>query len=318
MALPRLIARGLGACVGLGETLVGDTAYLVRLRAQLMIQGGTPERAILYLHEHLLAHPESPWLHYHAGRAAQAKGLEDEARARFAHAATLAPNEATFRFALGYTLRHGGLLEMAAREYRQALRVAPNEARILFNLGIVERERGELGAAQRCFEQVCTRWTRDARAHYTLGVCAFERRAFERARSALNRALRLDRNHHKALYQLALVDLEEDDFPAARVRLRKALVLQPTYAPGHYALGRSLVASDPPVARKHLEEAVLGHPPVLRAHLDLARLHESAGRLKRARADYQLYQRHFPNKREALIATRLSRIEQQLADRHRA
>ena len=51
------------------------------------------------------------------------------ARARFAHAAALAPDEATFRFALGHLHKTEGQLTAAAHELGQALRSAPRETR---------------------------------------------------------------------------------------------------------------------------------------------------------------------------------------------
>lgn len=184
----------------------------------------------------------------------------------------------------------------------------PGEPRILFNLGIVEREREHLDAAMACFEEVVERWPRDVRAVYTLGVCAYEQRDYARARDMLDRALQLDRKHHKARYQLALVDFEEERIDDARDGLRAALRLQPSYAPAHFALARTFTDSDPARARHHLRESLLGHPPVLRAHLDLGRLYERAGKLERARSEYLLYRRHFPDRRADWIRARLERI----------
>lgn len=209
---------------------------------------------------------------------------------------------------MGYALRHEGHLDAAAREYRIALQAVPDEPRILFNLGIVEREREQLDAAMTCFEAVVAKWPRDVRAVYTLGVCAYEQRDYGRAREMLDRALGLDRKHHKARYQLALVDLEEDRVDDAQDGLRAALRLQPSYAPAHFALARTFTESNPAKARHHLRESLLGHPPVLRAHLDLGRLYERAGKLERARSEYLLYRRHFPDRRVEWISARLERI----------
>ena len=105
----------------LASTALGAVAPLLDplprfavLRARALIGAGRVEQALLFLHGHLAARPGDPWLHYHAGRAAQAKGLPREARARFAHAAALAPEEATFRFALGHLHKTEGQLTPAA------------------------------------------------------------------------------------------------------------------------------------------------------------------------------------------------------------
>lgn len=313
MKLERALARLFDVGLGLVEPLAGDRAWLGALRGRALVDGGEYERAILYLYTQLDRHPEAPWLHFHAGRAAQAKGLASQARSRFAHAAALAPEEPTFRFALGHALRLEGQLDAAAREFGIALQGVPGDPRILFHLGVVERERGRPEEAQKCFEAVVERWPRDVGAWYTLGVCAFERRDLYRARRALDRALTLDRKHHKAWYQLALIHLEEHEVVAGRTALRTALRLQPSYAPAHYALARTFTDEDPNRARHHLREALLGHPPVLRAHLDLGRLYEQAGQLEKARSEYLLFRRHYPEKRADWIATRLNAIEAVLA-----
>ncbi len=306
-------ARFVSAALAVVEPLFDGRPAIARRRARALVEGGEPERAILYCHRQLARHPDDPWLHFHAGRAAQARELRKQARVRFAHAAALEPDEPTFRFALGYALRHDGHLGAAAREYRHALRRAPDEPRILFNLGVVERERDRLDIAQRCFEKVADRWPRDARAHYTLGVCAFERKDFPTAKRALARALEIDRRHHKALYQRGLLALD-DGRPADGVAdLQKVLSIRGDYGPAHYALGRAMLDQAPTRARHHFHEALVGRPPVLRAHLDLGRLFEKTGELERARAEYALYARHHPGKREAWIEKRMADIDRRLA-----
>lgn len=308
-----VFARAVSAALSVIEPLFDGRVALARRRARALVEGGEPERAILYCHRQLARHPDDPWLHFQAGRAAQARELRRLARVRFAHAAALEPDEPTFRFALGYALRHDGHMGAAAREYRQALQRAPDEPRILFNLGVVERERDRLEVAQRCFEKVVGLWPKDARAHYTLGVCAFERRDFATARVALERALEIDRRHHKALYQRGLLALDDGRPAEGVVDLQKVLSLRGDYGPAHYALGRALLDRAPTRARHHFHEALVGRPPVLRAHLDLGRLFEKSGELERARAEFALYARHHPGKREAWIEQRLAEIDRKLA-----
>lgn len=311
--MSRLRARLESAALSVFEPLLDEHPRLVRRRARALVEGDEPERAILYCHRHLARHPDDPWLHFHAGRAAQARELRRQARVRFAHAAALDPEEPTFRFALGYALRQDGHLAAAAREYRLALRRAPDEPRILFNLGVVERERDRLDIAQDCFEKVTRRWPRDARAHYTLGVCAYERRDHATAHRSLARALKLDRRHYKALYQRGLLHLDEGKRDDGIADLRRVLALRSDYGPAHYALGRALTADAPAKARHHFHEALVARPPVLRAHLDLAQLFEAAGVLDRARNEYRLYLRHHPGRRDDSIRRKLAELDVRLA-----
>ncbi len=310
--LHRLVATGLGVV----EILAPRRRGLAARRGRALVDGDDVERALLYLHRHLALHPDEPWLHYHAGRAAQAKGLTRQARVRFAHAAALAADEPTFRFALGCGLRLEGHLAAAAREYRAALRKVPDDPRVLFNLGVVERERGRLGRAQVCFEAVKEIWPKDTRVIYTLGVCAFERKDFDGSSAALYRVLELDRRHHKARYQLALIHLENEDHARAQVELKRVLKLQPSYGPAHYTLGRSITLTDPKKAARHFHEAVLGHPSMTRAHLDLGRLHEQAGRVEAARSEYILFARHHPDRRKDWVRARIKALNGQLRPGH--
>ncbi len=305
-------ARGAALLLGAVEPLVGAGGWLPTQRLRLMVDGGEPERAILYGWRLLAERPHDPWLHHHVGRAAQAKSLYAQARVRYAHAAALAPAEPTFRFALGYALRREGRLDAAAREYRVALAAAPDEPKILFNLGVVERERRRYRTAQGCFQRVVAQRPRDVRALYTLGVTAFEGGDLETSSEVLTRALQREPKHYKARYQLGLVHLEAGRRDEGRDALRQALTVRKDYGPAHYALGRSLAEDDPARGRHHLRESLLAQPPMLRAHLDLGRLHQRAGRLAEARAEYLLYRRHFPDKRRDWIAARLAELERQL------
>ncbi len=304
-----VLARVAAAVLGLLEPIAHGARWVVVQRLRLLVDGGASQLAILYGWRQLARRPHEPWLHFHAGRAAQARGLDDQARVRFAHAAALGPDEATFRFALGYSLRQEGHLASAAREYRLALREIPDEPKILFNLGVVERERKRHGSAQSCFERVVFHWPRDVRSLYTLGVCAFENGDHPQARASLGKALARDPRHHKSKYQLALIDLREERVDDGRAALQATLALKRNYGPAHYALGRSLAVDDPPRAWHHFRESLLADPPVLRAHLDLARLHHEGGRLREARAEYLLYARHYPHKRREWIAARVAEID---------
>ncbi len=310
-------ARAGSAALGLMEPLTARWPAIAVYRLRMLVDGGQTERAILYGWRHLAGRPTHAWLHFQSGRAAQSKGLSRQARVRFAHAAALDPSEATFRFALGYALRQEGHLSAAAREYRVALREVPDEPKILFNLGVVERERKRFKAAQACFERVVSLWPKDVRAFYTLGVCAFEAGDQVTAMDSLRRAIERDPRHHKSHYQLALVHLDARRMQPAHVALRQTLRLKADYGPAHYALGRSLVDDDPGRARHHLRESLLTEPPMLRAHLDLGRLHQRAGRLEEARAEYMLFARHHPNRRKAWVKARLVELEAALRERRR-
>jgi tetratricopeptide (TPR) repeat protein len=308
-----LSARFIGALLRPLAPLLEPLPRFVLLRGRLWVEAGHHERALLYLHAHLAARPHDPWLHYQAGLAAQGKGLPREARARFAHAAALAPTEPTFRFALGHLLKSEGQLSGAAHELSEALRARPGDTRVLYALGTVERTRGRAADARDCFAAVVARRPRDVRALYALGVAAYEAGDLDGADATLRRALTLDGKHHKALYQRALVALDRGDAAGAAPLLMRALRLQPTYGPAHYALGRALADLEPSRARRHFQEAVLGHPPLPRAHLDLARLAEAAGQMDRAMAEYELYLRHFPEKRAGSVGLRLARLTAQRA-----
>jgi hypothetical protein len=69
-----------------GHRRIGDARGRRRpRRGRALFDGGQPERAILYLHEHLERRPDDAWLHFQAGRAAWSKGLAGQAKVRFAH-----------------------------------------------------------------------------------------------------------------------------------------------------------------------------------------------------------------------------------------
>lgn len=306
-----LLARLRGYLLGLAEPLLGPGG-LARLGAAL-VEAGQNERALLILHESLQVHPQVAALHFHAGRAAQAKGLLDQARVRFAHAATLAPDDATYRFAFGYALHEERRPHAAAAEYRRVLEKAPDEPRVLFNLAVIERDLGRSGEALILLGRLVRVRPRDARAWYTKGIVHYERREMPAAQEAFEQSLRRAPGHARSLYQLGAVHLALGRHEAAEPYLRRALSKRPGFAPAHYALGRALADRDPSRALHHFKEAVLAADPVRAAHVEMARLHERAGRLKDAAAELRAYLRHHPDEpADAATRRHLARLEAKL------
>jgi tetratricopeptide (TPR) repeat protein len=292
---------------GLGEGVL-DAHGLARLGGA-WVDAGQNERALLMLHEALQNHAHVAALHFEAGRAAQAKGLTDQARVRFAHAVDLAPNEPTYRFALGYTLHEEKQAEAAAVQYRQVLALAPDDRRVLFNLAVLERDLGRPAEALLLLERLVRVRPKDARAWYTKGVVHYERRELPAARGAFMAALRHDPKHARSLYQMGAVLLAEGQTAPALPYLHKALAQRPGFAAAHFALGRALSPTDAARAMHHLREAVLAADPVHAAHLEMARLHEHAGRLSDAAAELRAWLRHNPAEPEDAPARRhLSRL----------
>ncbi len=286
-------ARLRGYFLGLFEGSLGPDGA-ARLTAAL-VDGGRPERAILYAHERLFAHPEHAALHFEAGRAARDKGLFDQARVRFAHAATLKPAEPTYQFALGYALHEEKRLPEAGAAYRRVLAVVPNEPRVLFNLAVIERDLGRPSEALILLARLVEDNPKDTRAWYTKGIVHYERRELTLAQHAFEQTLRREPQHARALYQMGAVRLALGDSTAAETFLRKALARRPGFAVAHYALGRALAERDTARAMHHLRESALSAEPVRMAHVEMARLHERAGRIDDALAELRVYLRHCPD-----------------------
>ena len=310
----RGLARARAWALGLFESLLGPEG-LSRWGGALVDSGQT-ERAILVLHEHLQTHPATAALHFQAGRAAQAKGLSDQARVRFAHAVDLEPDEPTYRFALGYTLHEEKRAEAAAVEYRKVLYQAPDDPRVLFNLAVLERELGRTDQTLLLLAHLLRVRPKDGRAWYTKGVVHYERRELPAAREAFSQSLRRDPRHARSLYQMGAVLLAQGDARGAEAPLRKALEQRPGFAAAHFALGRALAERDAPRALHHFREAVLAAEPVAGAHLEMARLHERAGRLSDAVAELRAYLKATPGEPEDAPPRRqLARLQQSLEAR---
>lgn len=292
------------------EPIIGVRPRAATAHLRALVESGDTERALLRAHDLLLRWPDEPWIHFHAGRAATHKSMLTLAKVRFAHAASLAPEEPTFRFALGYALREIGEPEGAAREYRAALRFAAHDARVHYNLGVVERECGRPEASRESLEQAVALRARDGRAWYLLGVVYYELRRPSDAAGALRRALKIQKRHVRARYHLGLALVAAGDEEDGIESLRAALQEDPAYGPAHYALGVVLGDRKPVEARRHLKEAILGTPPVPKAHFALGRQYRRAGRLEEARRELTLHLRNSPD--DARARRMLARVEAEL------
>jgi tetratricopeptide (TPR) repeat protein len=198
------------------------------------------------------------------------------------------------------------------REFRYALDSLPDDPRVLFNLAQAEQARGYLAEAAGLLLRVTEIWPSHGRVHYQAGLCARDRGLLTDAEASLVQAIECDADLLRARYVLAHLRAERGERSRALRDLAEVLKRQEDYGPAHYALGRLLVADAPAKAQFHFHEALLGQPPVIRAHLDLGRLLEDCGRLRRARAEYVLFARHFPDERPAWIEARLAWLDAEL------
>jgi len=84
---------------------------------------------------------------------------------------------------------------------------------------------------------------------------------------------------------VGIINLADNKMTAARDALRRYVTAKPTEALGHYLLGKALVASAGPEARKEFEWVLAKNPAHIGAKIGLARLEETAEkRLAAARA----------------------------------
>lgn len=156
--------------------------------------------------EHLRAaeaQPRSAALHGELGLVYEANSLWPEARASFALARTLAPDEPSWGLHLAIATMQGGDFAAAVELLRELAAEAPEFAPARQRLGDALLETSELAAAAEHFRATLRLVPRSPEGHVGLGRVALAEQDYPRAVRQLERALRLDPRHALARFLLA-------------------------------------------------------------------------------------------------------------------
>lgn len=162
----------------------------------------------------------------------------------------LAPESARVHQLMAQSFELRERFEEAEEEYQKALAVDPGLTEVITALGDLSR---------------------------TLGK-------FAEATERYRRALAADPSDYRALYGLGVCRRFDEDHPGARDYFERSLALAPGFAPGHLALGMTLLRmGDARGAVAPLLEAIRLEPDLDQAYFQLGQAYQRLGRTDEAR-----------------------------------
>ncbi len=236
----------------------------LHLLGVVALQNGQSELAVDYIARAIGIQGSQAVYHHHLGRAYQALGRHDDARASLGQALRLNPDLAPAHFQLGMLEHDAGRCTTAAEHYERALRLQPEliEARVkladalvalgrldeavaayratlrgrpdcieaLHNMGaaLVDLERCQ--EAVECLQRVIALQPGLAEGHYSLGRAWKGLGQRADAIACFQRALEVRPDFALAQYTLANTLYEQDDLESAAAAYRKALSMEPNDA----------------------------------------------------------------------------------------
>lgn len=197
--------------------------------------------------------PRSSLAHQGYADALAAAGRSEEARAEYAAALAIAPENWRAEYNLGNLKLALGDVAGAVASYERTLALEPEMTKAMINLGAAESRRGNASAAVGWLRRAVEREPNVPSIHTSLAnvlAAAGDRVA---ARAEFDAALRMAPNSADVLADYGVFLENENDYAGAITLLRRSLALRPNVAERHYNLGNALAKSGA------LEEAVAAY-----------------------------------------------------------
>ena len=184
-----------------------------------------------------------------------------------------------WRLALGFLgdrARDGGELAQARAAYAKALEIAPEDPGVLLALGLMHNAEGAYDAAAGAFRRSLAADPLQPLAYVNLGIALASSGDVGGARDAYAEALRLNPHEALAHYNLGNLEQRAGDYAAAASSYRRAVEAEPGLGSAHFELARTLIRLERPVeALPHARRAVEflpDHAPSRQMLSDLERL----------------------------------------------
>jgi len=227
--------------------------------------------------------PGSSLAHAGYADALAAAGRTEEARAEYAAALAIAPENWRAEYNLGNLKLARGDVAGAIASYERTLALEPEMTKAMINLGAAESRRGNTTAAVTWLRRAVEREPKVPSVHTSLANVLAASGDRAGARAEFDVALRLAPRSPDVLADYGVFLETENDHAGAITLLRRSLALQPNVAERHYNLGNALAKSgalDEAVAayrqalalRPRFPEAMqnLGHTETLRGNATAA------------------------------------------------
>jgi tetratricopeptide (TPR) repeat protein len=229
--------------------------------------------------------PDQAAAYHHFSLAQQHRlmGDADEAIEQFHRALLLDPGSAEIRAQLARQLRDRGRLEEARDEALRAVERDPDNLLAhevlaqLYRLQVGAEGQDAIRMAAAELEEILRVQPGDRRTLDQVASYYAELGDHERAAGAWERFIELEPGAYDAYIRLGIHQRALGREADAQASFRRALELQPGSARAHAALGDSLVADAPDLAREQYEQVVALEPENLRVQLALAEVYAELG-----------------------------------------
>lgn len=171
----------------------------------------------------------SPRVLYESGLSQLAAGEYLQARLALEQAVALAPQQATYRNALGFVNLQLGRLAQAVEAFREALKLYPDFPDAYNNLGVALAQSGQWKEAIAAFEKVLTfpAYNTPELVYQNLGWAYYNLERYPEAEQALTTALRFDPKLPLTHYTLGLTWEKRGRLQDAQAAYRRVLELVP-------------------------------------------------------------------------------------------
>ena len=243
-----------------------------------------------------------PAVHLVIGDLRLALGDNDGARAHYAKALEMDPDDAQAHASLGRALSAMGENDRARHELEIALKTLDQDAPLLYEYGSLLRRVGDRAAAAGPLEKAVKLASGDFRFRARLGALRFEQGDIPGAEKELRAASLLGEKWAETYFFLGRTFAAQKKLPEAIEQLRKAIELEPNRAEHHYELGLAYEQT------AQIGEAIKSFSAAIERDPKLASAHEHIGRNYMVQSVYDDAILHFAKaaeldpKRPGLIA----------------
>ena len=227
--------------------------------------------------------PENEKAHFGLASVLRILGQPDEAIFHFRRAVEIEPDFAEAKTSLAQSLTEQGHLDEAVTLLRETVAGEPDSAKAVTQLGLALATQGKLDDAVEHYRRALLLDSGSAEAHFYLANALVAQRKLGEAVDHFREALRVEPERAHVRYRLGLALREQGKTEEAIGQFKEALRIDPELALAHNELGVTLKRQDKlDEAARQYRQALAIDPHLASAHNNLGSLLGSQGKFEEA------------------------------------